>query len=662
MTRLHSGRAILVVAIFIVAFLYRGLALELTNDDFLFVAGGQQIVRYGEGPISGFLPEGRPLHYAISGAAYALGGGRLAGELLVDVTLLAVGAALTFVIVRAITGSTLSGLLAASFVIVFGPRLYNYGKIVLPPLWLWCLWAYAGDRSYTRLAALAACVAAAAWYRHDFGVYCLLGTWAALAALHWPSGLREAAGRVGAFALGFGVFMLPLATAAQMHGGALEYVRQALAFADRGLDRSELKRPVFSVDHDRRFLALAPRPVAPRATVAVRWAEHVHPDERLNLERRYGLLDGVADEGRTWRYEIDDVDPGMLRAMVNDPAVEDTNNVERGTGRIVTRPAEPLGSRLRRYLSPLRLEIARNLRTRQNAVAWLFYVTMLTPGVVLLLLLSRARRRPLDRTESVLVGAAVLGLTAAVVLVRGSLNVNGRLTEMASIVAVLGAGLYWLCRGSRVARPAVMAAILVTAWSAVVDGAPGTQLRRIGVFDGLSGVTEQARRELRAAAAPSTAVAWSATRAPGLRMLVEYIRECTNPSDKVLVTWYGPEVHVYAGRGFAGGRTFFSPGFWASEADQRTVVERLARESVPIVVADVGAYEGGTRYHLHFQRGFPIVDEYLRERYAIAGVPLAGDNDSRYQVMTDRRLAPTRVHSATGYPCFAGAMLLASGS
>lgn len=660
MTGARLRRAMPVIAIFVVAFLYRGLALELTNDDFLFVAGAQQIARYGEGPISGFLPEGRPLHYGISAAAYALSGGTLAGELLVDVTLLAAGAALTFVIVRAMTTSSLSALFAALFVIVFGPRLYNYGKILLPPLWLWCLWAYAGDRSRTRLAALTGCVAAAAWYRHDFGVYCVLGTCAALIALHWPSGVRETAARVGWFAVGFGALMLPLAVAAQSGSGAVDYIRQSVAFAGRGMDRSELKRPRFAIDPNSRFLSVTPRPAPPRARIAVRWAAHVALDQRAMLERRYGLLAGVADEGRTWRYELEDPEPATLRAMVNDPAVEDTNNVERSSGRIVTPPAEPIGSRLRRYFPPLRLQLARNLRTRENAVAWLFYVTLVTPAAVLLVLLWRARRRPLDRAECVLVGAAVLGLAAALVLVRGSLNVNGRLTEMASIVAILCAGLYWACRRTRTARAVVAAGLLVTAWSAVVDGAPVTQLRRIGLFDGLSGVTAQARRQLRAAVAPTMATSF-ATREPGLPMLVEYIRECTTPADKVLVTWYGPEVHVYARRGFAGGRTFFSPGFWGSAADQRAVIERLERESVPIIVADVGAYEGGTRYHLHFQRGFPIVDEYLRARYAIAGEPLVGDNDSRYQVMIDRRLAPKRAHPATGYPCFADTVLLASG-
>jgi hypothetical protein len=655
------GRAIPVAAIFVVAFLYRGLAVELTNDDFLFVAGAQQIARYGEGPISGFLPEGRPLHYGLSAAAYVLSGGTLAGELFLDVTLLAAGAALTFVIVRAMTASPLSALFAALFVIVFGPRLYNYGKIVLPPLWLWCLWAYAGDRSMRRMATLTACVAASAWYRHDFGVYCVLGTCAALIVLHWPSGARKTAWRVGGFALGFSVLMLPLAVAAQFGSGSVEYIRQSVAFADRGMDRSELKRPRFAVDRNSPFVSLAPRPATPRAKIAVRWAAHVALDQRSMLERRYGLLAGVADEGRTWRYELEDPEPVTLRALINDPSVEDTNNVDRGSGRIVAAPAEPIGSRLRRYFPPLRLEIARNVRTRENAVAWLFYVTMLTPVAVLLMLLWRARRRPLDRTECVLVGAAVLGLTAALVLIRGSLNVNGRLTEMASIVAILGAGLYWLCRRIRAARAAVAAGLVLTAWSAAVDGAPVTQLRRIGVLDGLQGVTEQARRQLHAAVSPSLSASF-ATREPGLSMLVEYIRECTSLADKVLVTWYGPEVHVYAQRGFAGGRTFFSPGFWGSQADQRAVIGRLERESVPIVVADVGAYEGGTRYHLHFQRGFPLVDEYLRGRYVIAGEPLVGDNDSRYQVMIDRRLTPTRVHAATGYPCFADTVLLAGRS
>lgn len=65
------------------------------------------------------------------------------------------------------------------------------------------------------------------------------------------------------------------------------------------------------------------------AHVHVRWASSVDRAAQSRLEQRYSLTRGALREGRTWGYVITDVSSGNLRALVQDPAVEDTHEINR---------------------------------------------------------------------------------------------------------------------------------------------------------------------------------------------------------------------------------------------------------------------------------------------------------------------------------------------
>ena len=64
--------------------------------------------------------------------------------------------------------------------------------------------------------------------------------------------------------------------------------------------------------------------------VGVRWLEGVGESDRETLEDRHDLRNGVGD-GRTWQYQLGDISQENIRALVEDPAVEDTAYIDRDT-------------------------------------------------------------------------------------------------------------------------------------------------------------------------------------------------------------------------------------------------------------------------------------------------------------------------------------------
>ena len=66
--------------------------------------------------------------------------------------------------------------------------------------------------------------------------------------------------------------------------------------------------------------------------VHVRWQETIPDGERLRLQERYGLANGVpADAAGTWRYELRDTGSANVRALLRDPAVADTAYLDRAS-------------------------------------------------------------------------------------------------------------------------------------------------------------------------------------------------------------------------------------------------------------------------------------------------------------------------------------------
>ena len=68
--------------------------------------------------------------------------------------------------------------------------------------------------------------------------------------------------------------------------------------------------------------------------VSVRWAIRLGDDERHALERRYHLTGGALREGTTWHYVLGDSSSANIRALIDDPAVEDTSGVDRAAATV----------------------------------------------------------------------------------------------------------------------------------------------------------------------------------------------------------------------------------------------------------------------------------------------------------------------------------------
>jgi hypothetical protein len=63
----------------------------------------------------------------------------------------------------------------------------------------------------------------------------------------------------------------------------------------------------------------------------VRWASNVAPAERVRLEERFHLADGQLRDGSTWDYVLLDPSSENIRALVEEPAAEDTTSLDRNT-------------------------------------------------------------------------------------------------------------------------------------------------------------------------------------------------------------------------------------------------------------------------------------------------------------------------------------------
>lgn len=110
------------LAVFAGTFLVRFLTVEFSNDHFVHLSRGRQIL-LGDAPVRDFFDPGLFLQYYASAAALTLSGGTLLGEAILTTSAVALGATLTFVLAATLSASTTLGLAAALATAATGPRL-----------------------------------------------------------------------------------------------------------------------------------------------------------------------------------------------------------------------------------------------------------------------------------------------------------------------------------------------------------------------------------------------------------------------------------------------------------------------------------------------------------------------------------------------------------
>jgi hypothetical protein len=137
---------------------------------------------------------------------------------------------------------------------------------------------------------------------------------------------------------------------------------------------------------------------------------------------------------------------------------------------------------------------------------------------------------------------------------------------------------------------------------------------------------------------------------PDLITLSMYVQACTDPSDRVLVQGYMPQVLALAQRAFAGGHADLRPGFFGSDAAQQLTVQRLRRQSVPLLLLDAGQSLD------EFRRSFPLVMAHVDDRYRLERTH---EFDDRFGVslFVRKDLVPRSAWSPLGWPCFGNGRL-----
>ena len=283
----------------------------------------------------------------------------------------------------------------------------------------------------------------------------------------------------------------------------------------------------------------------------------------------------------------------------------------------------------------------------ENTRAWLYYTLLALPWAgVAAIGVKWLRRTPDPRGWTAAVaGLSVLAGVCAKFFLRG--NLPARFSEVAPAAAVLALALLgsWTYRGTSRAAPwlvrnaVAVLLVLITATSLMVLLRVPAEFRSTYLNSPARAITQTGDlfRELR------TLPGAMREAGPVSRMqAADYVHRCTKPADRVLVFSYAPEIEVFAERLFAGGRAAFMPGYYAREKYSRDALAWLARESVPIIIAEPD--ETSELYER-----FPLLADYFRSNYDDAGSVMM--SEVAFRVFVRRASVPTGT-SGEGLPCF----------
>jgi hypothetical protein len=659
--------------IFLTTFLLRILEPGFDNDHFRMMAEGRQVLLTGEAPHRDFADPGIFLQIYTSAALQLLFGYNLFGQALFGTLVLAAAMAVTFLLARRASGSVPIALVVTLLVIALAPRLKQHHVVFLPVLGLLVAWRYADRRTPRRLLVAALATALAFLLRHDQGVYVGMAVAGTVLAVHRRDGARMLLQRVGLYGAVAAAALLPFFAFLQLNGGIVEYFESATEYIQDEAERQEiLPWPEFDVDPSAPLVTVEEPPALPTAEIKIRWDEPVTPELRAELEQRYRLADPVRDvadkKGLTWEYKLVDTSPENIEALVEDDAVDGTVGIDRKPYRPTGFLPEPFYVTWWRAVPLLGLRILPGVLRPDNAVPWLYYLVVGVPVLALLALLGRRLRGEGPPSEA----PTILSAALMCLLVSASLRdpLSDRLADVAAPPAIVAAWLLGqLLMGSRSLSTGTWGRDFVGgSHRAFRTGVAAPRLARVGITVSLIGLTAlsvvnlskvQQRiglaailfqdgeivkhaRELLDDLRTSPPIEAPRELSAERRELVRYVRACTRPTDRLLVTWFAPEIYFYADRPFAGRQVFWFSGYYSSREDQVRIVESLRASSVPIIIRRLDRRNDS--------QVFEHVIDYVEQHYALPrGSRFASDS---YQVLIDQRRTPTGHYEPLSLPCF----------
>jgi hypothetical protein len=415
--------------------------------------------------------------------------------------------------------------------------------------------------------------------------------------------------------------------------------------------------PSFSLDLSAPPVSFAPAP-EPTRTVGVGWTDDVSTDERRVLESRYRLLNGRYLGSGRWEYDTFETSPDVIRSLLADRHVETATHVDPETGELTAPPRSSLIGRLYELAPFLRFQILPGLITAHNATPYLFYLALLIPlaalGLILRDAVARLSRAPFGNGLALPTAITVLCLLAFFGMLR--VPIADRIPDALPVVAILSAWVYgevrhrvssdtsawWRPRPWRLGLAGLLALTMISVL--VISTLPATIVTRLrdqrgalaspgsdtgGVLPSISTV----RRD------------WLPVDHHGASAITTYLQECLLPDDRVLLTWYAPDIPFAANRMPAGDQVFILPGFWSTARRQFTTLEHMLRQRVPVVVVRSNRYGD-------FRLAFDILDMHINERYRFAREFTPPNSPFQFRVFTDPAHKPTGTYAPLDLPCF----------
>jgi hypothetical protein len=616
------------VAVFAAAFLYRlPDATSLINDHFMHVVFGRQLL-WGRLPVRDAVSLGMPLQTGLSAAAEWLVGYRLLSEGLIISTAFAAAAVLTFILIRRATGSLVIALAGALLEVAIAPRTYSYPKLLVYAAGILLLWRYVDRPSSRRAVELGVATALAFYLRHDHGLYLGLIAVAVIALRHGRS-VRAAVQPVAVLAATCVLLVAPFFAYIEMYGSVRDYVADLRQFSAREHASNPFvwpSWPLRSADGIATWTSAEDR----AAPISIRWNPAASDATRREAAARLQIQVPETGPVESGRFALFDTSTANGRAVINDPAIEDTAGIDRLTGSVYV-PGW--------YVGPVR--ILRDLDTAPASAAFLFFLFLLLPAVAIIILaLNREPIGPLGQWERIKIAAVIL---VAILTFSGFVRqaIDARIGDAVVGPVILGAWLSakWLAGArsslwNRAARIAILAAVLlVVTRSIVVAGGVEPRFERPEPF-------AATWRQL--VTSPPFA-AWPAQGSAKYR-IVRYVRECTGPDEPLLVLWAGPELYYYADRPFAGRIGLYMEGYYRSDANQRMNGAALERDRPPVAISEPGRELKELATH-------PAALAFLARHYRPLGDLTATDGSVlRVFGRTDRSSPST--HPDVGWPCF----------
>lgn len=614
------------------------------NDDYQHLAYARQLFA-GDLPLRDFWDLSTTLQEVVSAASQLVFGHRLLAEASVIGVATAVAVYLVYRILQQVTGSSLIAAICAALFIIAVPRAYAYPKWIVYAVAAWLWWNNVWWPSTQKAIAAGLSTAAALYWRHDHGVLVAVGVALGMIAAHGFSRLAiRRTAIAGAVAL---AVTLPYLVFAAVEIGPVNLARMEMTALqdERGRSRAALHWPLRATSD--LFQSEPAEAYAPEMTV--RWQPDTSPELRSAALARHGLTAIAADGPQAQRVRMSAQSIGSLKAVIEDPLIEDTAGVERGRAAFSWAQWPPW-DRVRFRFPWLRFTLLPGIDQQIVAGAAAAIILHAMPLLAALLAGPTLRRLlpPAVTPRSLLLFAAF-----AVVVNVGLLRepYESRAADVIVLpVMLFGVFLSVLLRSTYpliVKVPLRTAAVLLMVLAAKSFAVAGDFGDRIAWLIGEGQSLERAHGAWNEVAARLRASPpsefWAGHTGPVSMRLAKYVRRCTAPTDRILVLWFAPEIHADADRRMAGRHLYYFAAFRDIDDEQRRELEKVTRSAPRIVLANRNNYQAAVM-------AFPALMRHIETEY----VPAASfdEDGDRYSILVRRDAPPPAADTVTGWPCF----------